>query len=47
MLTYEKMDDRIAAIHQYEIYCKTLESELGIKPRKQMKDLYNKLLKEK
>lgn len=47
MITYEKMNYRIAAIHQYEAFYQMLKSQLGIEPKIEMKNLYNRLLEEK
>ncbi len=43
MIAYERMGDRMALINQYEVYCKTLKDELGVEPKKEMKDLFYKL----
>lgn len=47
MIAYEKMGDRRALINQYEVYCKTLKDELGVGPKKEMKNLFYKLTAEK
>lgn len=44
MFCYEKMDDRISWIKQYQRYFDILKTELSIEPKKEMKDLYKKML---
>lgn len=41
---YEKSGNRIAAIQQYEAFCKTLQYELGIEPKPHIKDLYSRFI---
>lgn len=44
---YEKTGNRMAIINQYEEYCRIIKNELGIEPKEEIKDLYDKYKKDK
>lgn len=44
IMIYDKTGNRIAGINQYENYCEVLKNELGIEPKIEIKNLYEKFI---